>query len=45
MSEWKLVYKSSKYYYWKHRNKYYNCTVDNEDPLVNVGYVNYLWLR
>jgi hypothetical protein len=44
MNNWKLIYKSNKYYYWKHQNDYYNCTVDNSEPKTGTGYINLVLL-
>jgi hypothetical protein len=44
-SEWTLELKTNKYYYWKHKEGYYNCTEDEKPPKVKSGYWEIAALR
>ena len=43
---WTLVLKTKKYYYWKHEDGYYNCTIFDQPPAYGTtGYYNLMALR
>jgi hypothetical protein len=45
MDNWILILKTNKYYYWKHKDNYYNCTKNNTPPITESGYYNLNSLR